>query len=376
MTVPVLRRLAPVALVALVALFGAGCSGTTLDSAATVSLPKTKLPTVTISNADFQRQLRAIATNPGYEALAAAWGIEPGAAGGATTPTALSAFWLSQELRWGIYGAVYQSLGLQPTDPERENAAQLWEQTFGDAGADFQSFPKGFRDHLIDEGLRYLAVKQYFSSITPDKVKDFYDRYEGQICPSGRAVSHVLVTDEREAQEVLTKLGEGTSLADLAEQYSIDTGSKAKGGDLGCAVEGLFVPEFEAAVTSARFGVPVGPVKTEYGYHVIVVQRRTFEDVADELTDALESVADPRAGESLAVTLAIRDADVRVNPRYGTVSLEQDPQGGGDRLNVTPPNAPEPSDQRGGAKLEPASDSSFILPRGGAGGVQSTAPGG
>ena len=349
MTLPSLRRGAPVILALLAVTVGAACGGTTFDSAATVTFPESKVPAVTVGNAEFRDQLRAIVSNPGYAALANAWGLDAViAAGDVTTPAALSAFWLEQELRWGVYEAEFTDLGLTLDDAARSEASQLWDQTFQSSGADFSTFPKSFRNRLVEQLAKYLAVKQYYADVTPEKVKRFYERFEAQICPARRSVAHILVTDEATAREVLDKLVQGGSFAQLAQEYSIDEGSKPGGGALGCATPGAFVPEFEAAVTAAPIGTPVGPVKTEFGFHVIVVGPSTFDDVADQLASALQSSADPRAGgDPLAVSLLVRSARVRVDPRYGTGSVAKDQQGG-DRLRVTPPGCPTPADRRGG----------------------------
>jgi len=95
-------------------------------------------------------------------------------------------------------------------------------------------------------------------------------------------VRQILVSTEEEAQDVLTALAEGESFAELARAISIDTASGRQGGELGWAGRGRYVPEFEDAVFNGEIGPIIGPVQSDYGYHIIQIRAR--ED--RELTDA------------------------------------------------------------------------------------------
>ncbi|MBZ0286181.1 MAG: peptidylprolyl isomerase [Anaerolineae bacterium] len=95
---------------------------------------------------------------------------------------------------------------------------------------------------------------------------------------------HILVATEEEAQDVLAALQNGESFADLARAVSTDTGSGANGGELGWAPVTNFVDEFAAAVTDAPLGELIGPVETEFGWHIIQVRARENREItADEL---------------------------------------------------------------------------------------------
>lgn len=84
---------------------------------------------------------------------------------------------------------------------------------------------------------------------------------------------HILVDDEPTADKVLADLAGGASFADLAVQYSNDTGSAEQGGDLGWTPRGDFVPEFEEAAFSAELNTPI-KVQSQFGWHVIEVLER------------------------------------------------------------------------------------------------------
>jgi len=83
---------------------------------------------------------------------------------------------------------------------------------------------------------------------------------------------------EKDPQELLTQLTESEdSFIFLAQNFSLDTGNKDAGGDLGWFSRGQMVPEFEEAAFSTPEGVITGPVGTQFGWHVIFVQGTTEE---------------------------------------------------------------------------------------------------
>lgn len=84
---------------------------------------------------------------------------------------------------------------------------------------------------------------------------------------------HILVADESAAKQVLADLAAGADFAALARERSQDTGSAAKGGDLGWSPRGQFVPEFEEVAFSAPLNTPTS-VESQFGWHVIEVLAR------------------------------------------------------------------------------------------------------
>ncbi len=86
-----------------------------------------------------------------------------------------------------------------------------------------------------------------------------------------RHVRHILVAAEDQAKALLPKVGTEAAFAEAAKTNSLDTTNAAVGGDLGWAPRGAYVPEFEAAVWSAQPGQVVGPIKTQFGYHLIFI---------------------------------------------------------------------------------------------------------
>ena len=93
---------------------------------------------------------------------------------------------------------------------------------------------------------------------------------------------HILVNTQEEAEEVLAALEAGESFADLAASVSIDTGSGANGGELGWSPAANFVTPFADAVTEAEIGEIVGPVETEFGWHIVQLHGREMREVTDQ----------------------------------------------------------------------------------------------
>jgi peptidyl-prolyl cis-trans isomerase C len=114
--------------------------------------------------------------------------------------------------------------------------------------------------------------------------------------PAQRCVRHILFNkDQKEkAEDVKQQLENGGDFAKLAKENSQDPGSAENGGDLGCLGKGETVPEFEQAAFGAEQGEIVGPVKTEFGYHILQVT-----DVKPEQTRSLQEV-EPQIRSQLA----------------------------------------------------------------------------
>ena len=85
---------------------------------------------------------------------------------------------------------------------------------------------------------------------------------------------HILVDDEETARQALEALREGESFAALARAISTDPGSGNRGGELGVAYVGNYVPEFRQAIEDAEIGALVGPVESEFGFHILQVRSK------------------------------------------------------------------------------------------------------
>lgn len=122
-----------------------------------------------------------------------------------------------------------------------------------------------------------------------EEVQAFYDENkDAQFTqPAQRCMRHILFNKDQQqkAEEVKTQLQNGGDFAELARENSQDPGSAENGGDLGCLGKGETVPPFEEAAFAADQGEVVGPVETEFGYHLIEVT-----DIREEQTQPLDEV--------------------------------------------------------------------------------------
>ena len=85
---------------------------------------------------------------------------------------------------------------------------------------------------------------------------------------------HILVKDEKACLDLKQKIDAGASFADLAAKHSLCPSGK-KGGDLGEFSRGQMVREFDEVVFSKEIGKTHGPVKTQFGYHLILIESRS-----------------------------------------------------------------------------------------------------
>jgi foldase protein PrsA len=102
---------------------------------------------------------------------------------------------------------------------------------------------------------------------------------------------HILVETEEEGDVVLAGIEEGEDFADLAAEYSTDTGSKDDGGDLGWFPRGVMVAEFEEAAFGLEIGEISELVKTEFGYHVIELLEKEVRDLEPQFLQAFQQKA-------------------------------------------------------------------------------------
>ena len=104
------------------------------------------------------------------------------------------------------------------------------------------------------------------------QLKADYEKIKSQLGNTEYKARHILVAGEDEAKAIIANLKKGGKFEELAKQ-SIDPGSKNNGGDLGWASSGNFVKPFSEAMTALGKGkYTETPVKSEFGYHVIMLE--------------------------------------------------------------------------------------------------------
>ncbi|AJG96424.1 peptidylprolyl isomerase [Bacillus anthracis] len=174
---------------------------------------------------------------------------------------------------------------------------------------------QGLKEETVKNGVRASLAqeKAIEKTITDKELKDYYK-------PEIKA-SHILVKDEATAKKVKEELGQGKSFEELAKQYSEDTGSKEKGGDLGFFGPGKMVKEFEDAAYKLKKDEVSEPVKSQFGYHIIKVTdikepEKSFEqskaDIKKEIVQ--KKMQDGQFMNDLMMK-EIKKADVKVDDK-------------------------------------------------------------
>ena len=174
---------------------------------------------------------------------------------------------------------------LQASLPEGETL----ETAIADAGFADEA---ELRAYLTEQLTVQKVVEQLReeTTVTQEEIAAAYEeRAEEFTQPEQVCASHILLETEEAAQEVLTELEGGADFATLAQERSTGP-SGPQGGDLGCFGQEQMVAPFAEAAFAAEVGTPVGPVQTEFGYHVILVNEKQEAGQAplDEVTPQLE----------------------------------------------------------------------------------------
>lgn len=138
-------------------------------------------------------------------------------------------------------------------------------------------------------------------NVTQEALKAAYDEKYANSPPKVEYnASHILIETEEEALNLIKRLNEGADFAELAMAHSTGP-SGPNGGNLGWFGEGRMVPSFEKAVVEMEKEAISGPVKTDFGWHVIrlndtrTIGAPAFEDAQASLREELEQkVVDER----------------------------------------------------------------------------------
>jgi peptidyl-prolyl cis-trans isomerase C len=169
-----------------------------------------------------------------------------------------------------------------------------------------QSFGGKFRKQdllkLENDRRNYLSSvalgKVVTGAVTEEALKAAYDaRFKDATAKTEYNAAHVLVATEEEAKLLKSQLDGGADFAKIAAENSSDTGSAVNGGDLGWFSVGMMVKPFEEAVLKMKAGEVAGPIKTEFGWHLIslketrVAAQPTMDEMRDELAAEVEQAA-------------------------------------------------------------------------------------
>jgi peptidyl-prolyl cis-trans isomerase SurA len=152
-----------------------------------------------------------------------------------------------------------------------------------------RDFRDEVRERLLVEALQAQRMRQV--SVSRREVEEFYSTMKDSLpkLPEQVKLRHILLQPKpsEEAEQkararidtILARLRSGADFAELARLYSEDPGSAKRGGEIGFAKRGDFVPEFEEAAFALKPGEISDVVRTQFGFHVIQVLERRGEKI-------------------------------------------------------------------------------------------------
>jgi foldase protein PrsA len=210
-----------------------------------------------------------------------------------------------------------------PADIDQQ-LAQFAQQAGGEKQLEQQAAGAGIPAKDLRTFVRYYVLEQKISDKLVANVTvsdaDLQAAYEKNIDQYDQVDSaHILVATKKLADSLFAQVkAKPSSFAALAKRYSIDTGSKDKGGELGYQAASGLVKPFADAIFSAKPGTYL-EVHSQFGWHVVhvIAHRKTpLSEVADQLK---ASILQPKRQQllSAALTAESHKVGVHVSPRYG-----------------------------------------------------------
>ncbi|HWL26244.1 MAG TPA: peptidylprolyl isomerase [Ureibacillus sp.] len=204
------------------------------------------------------------------------------------------------------------------SDDDVKAEFDAFKETYGDSYKSMLSM-YGYTEDSYKDELKLGMLSQKLSeevegSVTDEDVKAQYEQGKYEL-----NARHILVEDEKTADEVYDKLKNGGDFAALAKEYGTD-GTASNGGELGWFSVGQMVDEFNDAAYALELNKISEPVKTDFGYHIIEVTDKrevegygTLEEKQDEIRQTLVGQkANAKLTELIrAAKVDIKDADLK-----------------------------------------------------------------
>ena len=195
------------------------------------------------------------------------------------------------------------------------NRAKVLEQASADQN--FPTYPKQLQDLLVNLNLASLTT----SGMKVPSASDLEKMYNKMPASTGvLCLSHILVKTKAEADKVLEEIDGGAKFSDVAKAKSIEPAAKTSGGSLAngdepcnplASLQQSFDGDFMVGAVAAKAGVPTGPVKTSFGWHIIL--SHPYSEVKASIANVLKE----GTGDSLLAGF-MADSDITVNSAYGT----------------------------------------------------------
>jgi parvulin-like peptidyl-prolyl isomerase len=174
------------------------------------------------------------------------------------------------------------------------NNEKLFKDTLKSNGLTLSMLKDSIKEELLIEKVKNKIVDDKFK-ISDKELKEYYEKNKEVFDKKEKVrASHILVKEEKIANEILDKIKKGEDFSKLAEKYSQDPGSKSKGGDLGFFPKGQMVPEFEKTAWELKINEISKPIKTQFGFHIIKktgfqpAEKSNFESSKKEILDKMK----------------------------------------------------------------------------------------
>jgi len=175
-----------------------------------------------------------------------------------------------------------------------------------------------------------VLIDQVVERLTgdPSFLQEFYDMGSTitEVC-----VRHILAPTEEVATDTKQLLDEGADWEEMVGSVSIDTSSE--NGDLGCRPAATYVEPFANATMEAPVGELYGPVESEFGWHLLIVDSRTKPTLEEVLASPNDYISAEVAQQEFGIWLneKLQAADAEVDPKIGTWSP----------VGIVPPETPD-----------------------------------
>lgn len=169
-----------------------------------------------------------------------------------------------------------------PTTTPAPTATAQPTRSADEVRTDFEAQKRDLVSQVASQaGVSEQAVRDYFRYLALQDVIGEAESGDSEETTLYADARHILVETEEAAADIIAALNAGESFSELAKANSTDTGSGANGGELDWAPVSNYVAEFAEAVREAEIGAIVGPVETDFGFHIIQVRAREQRDATD-----------------------------------------------------------------------------------------------
>ncbi len=169
-----------------------------------------------------------------------------------------------------------------------------------DKDADIKLRLEALKDSVLAAAM--LEKKTQEIKVSDTDIKKYYEEKITTQHQKEYKARHILVEEEKDAKKIVKDIRAGKDFGALAQEKSKDKGSAVKGGDLGWFNPQAMVPSFAEAVKKATKGKVTDPVKSQFGWHVILVD--DSKDIAPpSLEDSKEQIRQMMTKEKISAYL-------------------------------------------------------------------------